>query len=145
MVFKWIFRDRWKEKLFYVSWWIIANNYVHFSTFDQTNFEKNNWNECDENGRNLCSEKKWLILLYFFYLFKNSLILIFVFPLIQIWKISRDNIFFLSFIDMFKRAWTRKCFEEEKNSTQFLRIWALFVIYGATVLPSLLPSRYQSA
>lgn len=30
----------------------------------------------------------------FFYLFKNSLILIFVFPLIQIWKISRDNIFF---------------------------------------------------
>lgn len=90
------------------------------------------------------------IFLIFESLFYNSLILNFVFMLIQIKRnITRGNFFFLSFIDIFKRVWTeRKCFfvrEKRKIERSFCQ-YEFFVRYlWGNVLPLLLLSRYQSA
>lgn len=67
-----------------------------------------------------------------FYLFKNSLILIFiVFPLIQTWKMSR-NFFFFYRLSISLRECERgntSSFEEEKNSTQFLPLWVFCSLF----------------
>lgn len=102
--------------------------------FDETNLERNNWNVRMKFG--IYAQRK-TAQFYFTFLSiqKFSYSHLYVFPLIQTWKMSRNFFFFLSFIDIFKRVRTRKYFfvrGREKFNAVFATMSFLFVIYGAT-------------
>lgn len=63
---------------------------------------------------------------WIFLSFENSLISIFIFPLLI--QISREIIFFIGILKRMRRT-NASSFEEEKSSTQFLLVWAFCSLF----------------